>query len=30
MSKPKVIKDFDKLSPETLEQIKLVYPKGFR
>lgn len=29
-NKPKVIKDYDKLSNELLEQIKLVYPKGFR
>ncbi len=29
-NKPKVIKDYDKLNEETLEQIKLVYPKGFR
>lgn len=29
-SKPRVIKDYDKLSEELLEQIKLVYPKGFR
>jgi hypothetical protein len=28
-SKPKVIKDFDKLDPEIQEQIKLVYPNGF-
>ncbi len=28
--KPRVIKDYDKLSVELLEQIKLVYPKGFR
>ncbi|MDF1698883.1 MAG: hypothetical protein P1U56_23720 [Saprospiraceae bacterium] len=30
VNKPKVIKDYDKLSDELLEQIKLVYPKGFR
>lgn len=29
MSKPRVIKDYDKLSPEVVEQIKLVYPLGF-
>jgi hypothetical protein len=29
MSKPKVIKDYDKLSPEVIEQIKLVYPRGY-
>jgi len=29
MSKPRVIKDYDKLSEEIVEQIKLVYPKGF-
>lgn len=29
MSKPKVIKDYDKLSDEVKEQIKLVYPRGF-
>ena len=30
MSKPKVIKDYDKLPPEVIEQVKLVYPRGFR
>ena len=30
MSKPRVIKDFEKVSPEMLEQIKLTYPTGFR
>lgn len=30
MSKPKVIKDYDKLSDEILEQVKLVYPQGYR
>lgn len=29
MSKPRVIKDYDQLSDEVKEQIKLVYPKGF-
>lgn len=29
MSKPKVLKDYDQLSEEVKEQIKLVYPKGF-
>lgn len=29
MSKPKVIKDYDKLPQEVVEQIKLVYPLGF-
>lgn len=29
-NKPKVIKDYEKLSEELLEQIKLVYPRGFR
>jgi hypothetical protein len=29
MSKPRVIKDYDKLPPEVIEQIKLVYPLGF-
>lgn len=29
MSKPKVIKDYDKLSEDVAEQIKLVYPMGF-
>ena len=29
-SKPKVIKNFEKLTNQELEQIKLVYPKGFR
>ncbi len=30
INKPKVIKNFEKLTNEELEQIKLVYPKGFR
>lgn len=30
MSKPKVIKDYEKLPDEVIEQIKLVYPRGFR
>lgn len=30
MSKPRVVKDYEKLSPEVVEQIKLVYPRGFR
>ena len=29
-NKPKIIKDYDKLTDEMLEQIKLIYPKGFR
>lgn len=29
MSKPRVIKDYDKLTLEVIEQIKLVYPQGF-
>lgn len=29
MSKPKIIKDYDKLPPEVIEQLKLVYPMGF-
>lgn len=29
MSKPRVIKDYEKLPEEVLEQIKLVYPRGF-
>ncbi|WP_020536468.1 hypothetical protein [Lewinella cohaerens] len=29
MSKPKVIKDYEKLPEEVVEQIKLVYPRGF-
>lgn len=29
MNKPKVIKDYDKLPEEVIEQIKLVYPRGF-
>jgi len=29
MSKPRVIKDYHKLPESVLEQIKLVYPKGF-
>lgn len=28
-SKPRVIKDFEKLSDVVVEQIKLVYPRGF-
>ncbi len=30
MSKPRVIKDYDSLSEEVKEQIKLIYPRGFR
>lgn len=29
MSKPKIVKDFEKLSEEVLAQIKLEYPFGF-
>jgi len=29
MSKPKVVKDFDKISEEVLTSIKLEYPYGF-
>lgn len=29
MSKPRVMKDYDKLSESVREQIKLVYPRGF-
>ena len=29
MSKPRVIRDFNKLVPEVLEQVKLAYPNGF-
>ncbi len=29
MSKPRIVKDYDKLSEEVKEQIKLVYPAGF-
>lgn len=29
MSKPKVIKDYHKLSPEIVSQVKLLYPYGF-
>lgn len=29
MSKPRVIKNYDKLDDELLEQIKLNYPRGF-
>ncbi len=29
MSKPKVIKDYEKLTEEIIEQIKLAYPTGF-
>lgn len=28
-SKPRVVKDYDKISEEVLEQIKLTYPYGF-
>lgn len=30
INKPRVIKDYEKLADELLEQIKLVYPRGFR
>lgn len=30
MNKPRVIKDYDKLSEEIIEQIKLNYPRGFQ
>lgn len=29
MSKPRIIKDYEKLPQEVVEQIKLVYPRGF-
>ena len=29
-SKPRVVKDYDKLDPAVLEQIKLEYPRGFQ
>ncbi len=29
MSKPRVVKDYEKLSDEVKEQIKLIYPRGF-
>ena len=29
MSKPRVLKDYEKLPSEVIEQIKLVYPRGF-
>lgn len=29
MSKPRIVKDYEKLSEEIIEQIKLVYPMGF-
>lgn len=29
MKKPKIIKSYDKLSEELLEQVKLTYPRGF-
>ena len=29
MSKPRIVKDYERLSPEILEQIKLQYPYGF-
>lgn len=30
MAKPKIVKDFEKLSEEVLTQIKLEYPNGFQ
>ena len=30
MSKPRIVKDFDKVSEEVLAQIKLEYPWGFQ
>jgi len=30
MTKPRIIKDYDKLPERMIEQLKLVYPKGFR
>jgi len=30
MSKPRIIKDYDSLSDEVKEQVKLIYPRGFR
>lgn len=29
ISKPRVVKDYDKLTPEIVQQIKLKYPRGF-
>ena len=29
MNKPRVVKDYEKVDPEVLEQIKLQYPYGF-
>lgn len=29
MAKPRIIKDYEKLTEEVIEQIKLVYPMGF-
>ena len=29
MSKPRIVKDYEKLAPEVVEQLKLVYPRGF-
>ena len=29
MSKPRIVKDYEKLSEEVTEQLKLVYPRGF-
>lgn len=29
MSKPRIIKDYEKLDAEVMEQVKLVYPYGF-
>lgn len=30
INKPRVVKDYDKLSEEIIEQIKLTYPRGFQ
>ncbi|NJN78561.1 MAG: hypothetical protein HC803_09755 [Saprospiraceae bacterium] len=30
MNKPRVVKDYDKLSDDIVEQIKLNYPRGFQ
>jgi hypothetical protein len=30
MNKPRIVKDYDKLDPSIVEQIKLYYPRGFK
>lgn len=30
MNKPRIVKDYDKLDPSIVEQIKMHYPRGFK